>query len=421
MHQNNNKILILGSGGREHALAWKLAQSSNIQSIYVSPGNAGTAQCEKCQNVALQTIEEQILFAKEYAIDCTIVGPEALLVEGIADRFQDAGLTIFAPNQRAAQLEGSKAFAKEFMKKYGVKTAKFERFTNALHAKEYLNMVTFPIVIKASGLAAGKGVVICGNFQQGLDTIDDMMTHNSFGSAGHEIVIEEFLEGFEASILSICDGQTVLPFISAKDHKKIGEGETGLNTGGMGVIAPNPLFTQQHYQEFLDEIVRPTLEGLESENMAFMGVIFFGLMITKNGVYLLEYNVRFGDPETQAVLPLMTTDLFDIIQDALSHNLASSKIEWKQQHACCVVAVSGGYPKEYEKNKIITIDNVIDHCQVFIAGAEMKNGEMLTSGGRVLNIVSEANSLDEARNLAYEEIKNVHFDKMFYRKDIGLI
>lgn len=416
----NSKILLIGSGGREHALAWKLAQSDKVSEIYVAPGNAGTANSEKCKNVTLSTIEELVSFAKEESIDLTVVGPEALLVDGIADEFEKQGLRIFAPNKKAAKLEGSKSYAKEFMTRYGVKTARYESFKSYSHAEDYLNMVQYPVVVKASGLAAGKGVIICQGQDEATKALQEIMLNGKFGVAGAEVVVEEFLTGFEASVLSICDGESILPFISAKDHKKIGEGETGLNTGGMGVVAPNPLFTEEHFRQFQSDILQPTLAGIQGENIDFTGVIFFGLMINETGVYLLEYNTRFGDPETQAVLPLLNSDLLDVFDAALEKKLSSLELDWKENHSCCVVAVSGGYPESYEKNKEIAIGAMKD-SQLFIAGAKMDGEAMLTSGGRVLNVVAQGESLSQAQEKAYADIKNVSFDKMVYRSDIGKV
>lgn len=413
-----NKILLIGSGGREHALAWKMAQSSKVEKIFVAPGNAGTAQEQKCENVNLLTIEELLAFAKENQVDLTVVGPEALLVDGIADQFQAEGLAIFAPNAKSAHLEGSKTFAKDFMQKYGVKTASYQNFDAYEPAVQHLETVHFPIVVKASGLAAGKGVLICQTKLEAEEALKDIMLDSKFGGAGAEVVIEEFLTGFEASILSVCDGKTILPFISAKDHKKIGEGETGLNTGGMGVVAPNPLLTDAQYQSFLTDILQPTLKGIKEENLETVGVIFFGLMVNENGVYLLEYNMRFGDPETQAVLPLLNTDLVDVFEAAIHQKLDQLELEWKQEHSCCVVAVSGGYPEGYQKGKEIQIGE-LSGAEYFIAGAKLENEKLLTSGGRVLNMVATAPTLSEARETAYQNMEKVSFEKMVTRSDIG--
>lgn len=417
---NSKKILIIGSGGREHAIGWKFKQDA-VQNgydadLYFIPGNAGTAQIGT--NIVLKSIAEMSDFAKENQIDLTFVGPEAELAEGIVDLFKAEKLEIFGPDKRAAQLESSKAFAKDFMTKYGVKTAKYKTFHGPMLAIEYLESQDFPIVVKASGLAAGKGVVICQDFEEAKKAVLDIMENKAFGKAGNEVVIEEYLEGFEASILSFFNGNEIVPFVSAKDHKKIGEGETGLNTGGMGVMAPNPLFIKSHFDEFSKEIMEPTLDGLLAEKMDFSGVIFFGLMISEKGVYLLEYNLRMGDPETQVVLPLLKNDLYETIMK--SNRGAHFELNFSNQHACCVVMVSGGYPLNYEKGfEIHGIENL--ECPYFVAGAKEKDGKMLTSGGRVLNIVGIGNSLEQARTQAYDNIPKVHFDYQYYRNDIGLI
>lgn len=417
---SSKRILVIGSGGREHAIGWKFKQDGIYNGyeteLFFIPGNAGTAQIGT--NIAVKSIEEMQNFAKENQIDLTFVGPEVELANGIVDLFKNDGLEIFGPDKRTAQLESSKAFAKDFMAKYGVKTAKYKTFKGPMLAIEYLESQEFPIVVKASGLAAGKGVVICDNFEEAKNAVLDIMENKSFGEAGNEVVIEEYLEGFEASVLSFFNGNEIVPFISAKDHKKIGEGETGLNTGGMGVIAPNPLFTKSHFEEFSKEIMQPTLNGLLAEEMNFSGVIFFGLMISSKGVYLLEYNLRMGDPETQACLPLLENDLFETVMK--SNRGEHFDLKFSDKHACCVVMVSGGYPLNYEKGfEIHGIDKL--NCPYFVAGATMANDKILTSGGRVLNIVGIGNSLDEAREQAYNNIEKIHFDYQYFRKDIGLI
>lgn len=422
MSENSNpkKILIIGSGGREHAIGWKFKQDAAHNNyeceLYFIPGNAGTARIGA--NVSVKSLAEMSGFAKENQIDLTFVGPEAELAQGIVDLFKSEGLEIFGPDKRAAQLESSKAFAKDFMAKYNVKTAKYKTFNGPMLAIEYLKTQDFPIVVKASGLAAGKGVVICPDFEEAKKAVLDIMENKSFGEAGNQVVIEEYLEGFEASILSFFNGNEIVPFVSAKDHKKIGEGETGLNTGGMGVLAPNPLFTKSHFDEFTKEIMQTTLNGLIAEEMNFSGVIFFGLMISQKGVYLLEYNLRMGDPETQVCLPLLENDLFETVMK--SNRGERFELNFSDKHACCVVMVSGGYPLNYEKGfEIRGIENI--DCPYFVAGAKEKDGKMLTSGGRVLNIVGIGNSLEAARNQAYENIVKVHFDYQYYRKDIGLV
>lgn len=422
MSENSNpkKILIIGSGGREHAIGWKFKQDAERShyecELYFMPGNAGTAQIGT--NVSVKSLTEMCDFAKENQIDLTFVGPEAELAEGIVDLFKSEGLEIFGPDKRAAQLESSKAFAKDFMAKYKVKTAKYKTFNGPMLAIEYLESQDFPIVVKASGLAAGKGVVICRDFEEAKKAVLDIMENKAFGEAGSQVVIEEYLEGFEASILSFFNGNEIVPFVSAKDHKKIGEGETGLNTGGMGVMAPNPLFTKSHFDEFSKEIMQTTLNGLIAEEMNFSGVIFFGLMISQKGVYLLEYNLRMGDPETQVCLPLLKNDLYETVMK--SNRGEHFELNFSDKNACCVVMVSGGYPLNYEKGfEIRGIENI--DCPYFVAGAKEKDGKMLTTGGRVLNIVGIGNSLEEARNQAYENTVKVHFDYQYYRKDIGLV
>jgi len=413
------KVLIIGSGGREHAIAWKFAKNKKVKKIYVSPGNAGTEMIDICENVVLDSTEEMIKFAEKNKIGLTMVGSEEMLIDGIVDKFEKNGLKIFGPNKKAAILEGSKSYSKDFMKKYGVKTATYENFTDYDKAIAYLDTIEYPIVIKASGLAAGKGVIIAQNIDEAKEAVKDMMLGNKFKSAGNEIVIEEFLEGVEASILSITDGEIIVPFISAKDHKKIGVGETGLNTGGMGVVAPNPYITTEIMETINKDIIAPTLEGIKSEEMKFNGVIFFGIMITKKGVYSLEYNMRLGDPETQVVLPLMENDFLEVLEMCMNGELEKVEMEWKNSSACCVVGVSGGYPEAYEKGYEITgISHVND--LVFIAGARLENKKILTSGGRVINIVSLGETLEVAREKAYNSLKKINFKDMYFREDIGL-
>src|SRR5690606_37318757 len=401
--QPPTRILVIGSGGREHAIGWKFAEDFKKKNqkleLFFIPGNAGTAQLG--QNISLKSLEEIRDFAKEEKIDLTFVGPEDELSRGIVDLFQEAGLEIFGPDQKSAHLEASKAFAKDIMNKYGVKTAAYKTFQGPMLAIEYLESQEFPIVVKASGLAAGKGVIICQNFEEAKKAVLEIMEDKAFGEAGSEVVIEEYLEGFEASILSFFNGKEIVPFVSAKDHKKIGEGETGLNTGGMGVLAPNPLFKREHFDAFESGILQPTLKGLLEEDLLFSGVIFFGLMITSKGVYLLEYNLRMGDPETQATLPLLENDLYEIVRK--SNRGEDFKLEFSNQQACCVVMVSGGYPLNYEKGfEIRGLENV--QSPYFIAGAQLSDGKVLTSGGRVINVVGIGETMVEARTIAYENV-----------------
>ena len=420
------KILIVGSGGREHAIAWKLSKNSKIKKIYIAPGNAGSEMLEKAENVILENdIHAYVRFAKENEIDLTFVGSEELLVKGIVDEFKKNDLKIFGPNKNAAILEGSKAYSKNFMKKYGIKTAIYEIFDNSEKAINFLKEYKeFPVVIKASGLAAGKGVIIAQNLDEAIKTVEDIMVNDKFGEAGSQVVIEEFLNGVEASILSFTDSKVIVPLLSAKDHKKIGENETGLNTGGMGVISPNPYVTNTIFNEFKENIMEPTLKGIQAEGMDFEGVIFFGIMITEKGVYLLEYNMRLGDPETQAVLPLLENDLLELIESSFDKKLSEVNIRWKKLYSCCVVGVAEGYPENYKKGDIITgLDNFDENNNelIFIAGAKYENNQFLTNGGRVLNTVGIGTTPNEAREKAYNLLNKINFNGKYFRKDIGEI
>ncbi|MCY6960485.1 phosphoribosylamine--glycine ligase [Clostridium brassicae] len=414
------KILVVGSGGREHAIVWKVSQSSLVDKIYCAPGNGGTEVEDKCENVNISDIKELAKFAKEKEIDLTIVGPEVPLVEGIVDVFKENNLKIFGPSKKAAALEGSKIYSKDFMKKYKVKTAEYEVFDNSKEAFNYIKTCSYPVVIKADGLAAGKGVIICQNEKEAEEAVKTLMLDDEFNGAGLKIVIEEFLEGVEASILSVTDGETIVPFISSKDHKQIFDGDKGPNTGGMGVIAPNPYCNEEVLDSFKKDILETTLKGIKEEKMDFVGTIFFGIMITKKGVYLLEYNVRMGDPETQAVLMLMESDYVQIMLKALNKELANYNVKWKKGASCCITLASGGYPGKYEKGfKISGIDKVQN--KVFVAGAKKSGDKLLTNGGRVLSVVASGETLQEAREKAYNDAEKISFEGVYYRKDIGVI
>ncbi|ADL51364.1 phosphoribosylamine/glycine ligase [Clostridium cellulovorans 743B] len=416
--ENTMDLMIIGNGGREHALAWKLAQSDKVNKIYCAPGNGGTAIENKCVNVDLNTIEEMKDFALENKVDLTIVGPEVYLVQGVVDLFKKNNLKIFGPAQAGAELEGSKSFAKDFMKKYNVKTADYQVFNNLEDSIEHLKKCDFPIVIKADGLAAGKGVYISPTYEEAEKALRECMEEDVFKGAGKTVVIEEFLEGVEASILTITDGKTIVPFLSSKDHKKIYEGETGPNTGGMGVIAPNPYYTDEVKKEFEERIMAPTLEGIQKEGFDFKGIIFFGIMVNKKGVYLLEYNCRMGDPETQCILPLLKTDLLEIIELALEEKLEGADIQWEDKHSCCVTLASLGYPGTFEKGFEITgYDKV--NGKYFGAAVTLKDGKVYTNGGRVLNVVNVGENLEAARAATYEDVNKVDFKNKYYRKDIG--
>lgn len=414
------KLLLIGSGGREHTLAWKLAKSEKVEKIFVAPGNGGTAIENKCENVNINDIDELVVFAKENNIDLTVVGPEDPLTKGITDKFKEAGLKIFGPDAKGAQLEGSKSFSKDFMKKYGVKTAEYATFTDVQEAKDYLGKCAYPIVIKADGLAAGKGVVISETKESALETVDSFMVSDIFKGAGKKVVIEEFLDGVEASILSITDGKTIIPFISAKDHKQIFDGGKGPNTGGMGVLAPNPFVTEEVLKDFEDNIAANTLLGIQKEGFDFKGIIFFGLMITKKGSYLLEYNVRMGDPETQSVLTLMESDLVELIEAAIDERLSEIEVKWNNSVCVNVVLASKGYPGEFTKGYEITIDPTVKES-VFLAGAKLEDEVLKTNGGRVLSVVGVGPTVEEARQDAYKKIELVDFKDKYYRTDIGLV
>jgi len=413
------RLLITGGGGREHALASKLAESIGVEKIFCAPGNGATELMDKCTNIQAGSIAELADFALANSIDLTIPGAEDLLVAGIVDLFNEKGLRIFGPRKEAAMLEGSKSFAKDFMKKYSIRTAEYETFTDSDTAISYLEKASIPVVVKADGLAAGKGVLICQTKEEAVKAVRNIMVDNCFGEAGSSVVIEEFLEGYEASILSIFDGNNITPFISAKDHKKIGEGEVGLNTGGMGVIAPNPYVTNRVFQDFMDTILTPTLNGLKNENLLFPGIIFFGLMINEKGVFLLEYNLRLGDPETQAVLPLLESDLLVIIESAMNGSLKSEDLKWSGNCSCAVVQASGGYPLSY--NKGLEISGIKEDQLVYISGAELSEGKLLTTGGRVLTVVGTAPSAEQAKAEAYSLINKIYFKDQYYRNDIGNI
>ncbi|WP_291636461.1 phosphoribosylamine--glycine ligase [Clostridium sp.] len=414
------KVLVIGSGGREHALVSKIAENPTVEVVYCAPGNGGTSRERKCENLDITKMDELLAFAMQNKIDITIVGSEEWLVQGIVDKFKEKGLNILGPSEKAAKLEGSKAYSKEFMKKYGIKTAAYEVFEEENKAIEYLKNCEYPIVIKADGLAAGKGVIICTDFTEASKSINDFMVLDIFKGSGKKIVIEEFLEGVEASILSITDGKVIIPFVSSKDHKQIFDGGIGPNTGGMGAIAPNPYCNKQVLDEFEKNILAPTLRGIQEETMDYNGIIFFGIMITKKGVYLLEYNVRLGDPETQAVLPLMKSDFTGLVISAIKGELSSFNLEWKAGYSCCLIATSKGYPGSYDTGFKISENDKLEG-KLFVAGAAGENGVLKTTGGRVLGITGFGETLEKAREIAYADMKKIQFDGMYYRTDIGKI
>ncbi len=412
------KFLIIGSGGREHAIAWKLSMSPLVTDIFVSPGNGGTETEAKCTNIPALDYEDLVLFAKENRIDITVVGPELPLVEGLTDMFRKNGLAVIGPGKDGAQLEGSKAFSKNFMLNNGVKTGSYIEFDQYEEAVDFLSECAWPVVIKADGLAAGKGVIICKDSEKAEEALKHIMIDKAFGDAGNKVIIEEFIEGKEVSILAFVDGRTIVPLLSAKDHKQIGDGDTGPNTGGMGVIAPNPWYTEEIEADFIKNILEPTLEGIQKAQWDFRGILFFGLMITESGAYLLEYNVRMGDPETQAVLPLMENDLAEVFQKIHYRELTGYLLSFKNGNACTIVAASGGYPGDYKKGLEISGTDELAQ-KVFISGAEQKDGSLLTSSGRVLSLTALAETPSKASDLAYREMSKISFEGMYYRTDIG--
>ncbi len=416
------KYLILGNGGREHALAWKLSINDEVTHVYCMEGNGGTAITQKCINVPQVPTHKIALWAKEHAINCVVPGNETVLMEGIVDICRKEKISVFGPHKSAALLEGSKVFAKKFMNTYKIRTAQYHVTSSIAEAKSLLSAYSYPLVIKADGLAAGKGVVICHSAIEAEKTLEDMMLHNLFADAGKTIVLEEYLDGFETSIIAMYDGKRIIPFLPAKDHKKIHNGEMGLNTGGMGVIAPNPLFTTGLYEDFLTAILHPTERALAAENLQFSGFLFFGLMVRKNKCYLLEYNVRFGDPEAQALLPLLKNNLSSLIHHAIAGTLDIAPFQWHGGSSCCVVLASGGYPASYKTGyQIQGLENSNEHVVTFYAGVEKHDSNFITSGGRVFSVVGLGKNLEESRKSAYEHVKNINFEGMHYRTDIGFI
>ena len=414
------KILVVGGGGREHAICWKLSKEKNVEKIYCAPGNAGIANVAECVNIGDTNIEELLKFAKENEIGLTIVGPEVPLVMGIVDEFEKEGLRVFGPNKKCAQLEGSKAFSKEFMIKHNIPTAKYKEYTNLEEAISEIDSFGYPVVIKADGLAAGKGVVIPENREDAIATLKEMMSDKKFGAAGDKIVIEEFLKGIETSILAFVDNDTIVPMASAKDHKKVNNYEQGPNTGGMGTFSPSEIYTEELANKVKETVLEKTLEGFKKDGLNFKGILFVGLMITEDGEKVLEYNVRFGAPETQSVLFRLETDLHEIMEAILDNKLKDIEINYSDDEAVCVMLTSGGYPDSYEKGKIITgLENLDDDIVVFHSGTKMLDGNLVTNGGRVIGITAKSATVKDAAEKVYENIKKINFEGMHYRTDIG--
>lgn len=417
------KVLIVGGGGREHAIAWKAAQSPKVEKIYCAPGNAGIAGLAECVDIGVMDFDAQVAFAREHGIDLVIVGPDDPLAAGAVDAFEAAGLRVFGPRKNAAILEGSKAFSKDLMKKYNIPTAAYETFDSPEEALAYLEDAPIPIVLKADGLALGKGVLICNTREEAKEGVRTLMLDKQFGSAGDRIVVEEFMTGREVSVLSFVDGKTIKIMTSAQDHKRAGDGDQGLNTGGMGTFSPSPFYTEEVDAFCKEHIYQPTVDAMKAEGREFKGIIFFGLMLTEKGPKVLEYNARFGDPETQVVLPRMKNDIIDVFEACVDGTLDQIELEFEDNAAVCVVLASAGYPEHYEKGyKMTGFENFEgrDGYYVFHAGSKFdKDGNIVTNGGRVLGVTAKGRTLKEARENAYKATEWIEFGNKYMRHDIG--
>ena len=412
------KVMVVGGGGREHAIIKKLKENKNITEIFALPGNGGMKDDATLVNIGAKDIEAQVEFAKANGIDYAVVAPDAPLVLGAVDALNNAGIPCFGPDKKAAIIEGSKVFSKNLMKKYNIPTAQYEVFSNKEDALKYLETAPIPTVIKADGLALGKGVIIAETREEAKNAVVSMMEDKVFGDSGNNIVIEEFLTGPEVSVLSFTDGKTVVPMVSSMDHKRALDGDKGLNTGGMGTVAPNPYYTEDIAKECMETIFLPTVNAMNQEGRSFKGCLYFGLMITEKGPKVIEYNCRFGDPETQVVLPLLESDLLTVMQATTNGTLAETEVKFKKGAAACVVMASSGYPQKYESGFPLTIDDSVAD-KVYVAGAKLDGSVLKTAGGRVLGVTDTAETLDSALSKAYENLKKVHFENAFWRKDIG--
>lgn len=413
------KILVVGGGGREHAIIKSLLKSDKVEKIYALPGNGGIAMDAECYPIKATELDKIVEFAVDKKVDYAVVAPDDPLVLGLVDRLEEVGVPCFGPKKDAAIIEGSKVFSKWLMKKYGIPTGDSVTFTNADEAIEYLKKSDFPAVIKADGLALGKGVIIAQTFEEAENAVKEIMLDKVFGASGNSILIEEFLTGPEVSVLSFTDGNVVIPMVSSMDHKRAKDGDEGLNTGGMGTVAPNPYYTEDIAKECMDKIFIPTIEAMKKEGRTFKGCLYFGLMLTPKGPKVIEYNCRFGDPETQVVLPLLESDLLTIMQATTNGTLSQDQVKWKDGAATCVVMASNGYPQKYESGFEIKIGKLDSDEDVFVAGAKLDGGVLKTSGGRVLGAVATAKTLKEAVEKAYKVAGKISFDNAYYRKDIG--
>ena len=412
------KVMVIGGGGREHAIIKKLKENKSITEIFALPGNGGTAADALCVDIGAKDIEKQVEFAAANKIDYAVVAPDDPLVLGAVDELQKAGIPCFGPEKKAAVIEGSKVFSKRLMKKYSIPTAEYEVFENTRDALDYLDRAAMPAVIKADGLALGKGVIIAQTKEEAKAAVTSMMEDKIFGESGSRVVIEEFLTGPEVSVLTFTDGKTIVPMVSSMDHKRALDGDRGLNTGGMGTVAPNPYYTEEIAKECMEKIFLPTVQAMNAEGRTFKGCLYFGLMLTKDGPKVIEYNCRFGDPETQVVLPLLESDLFTIMQAVTNGTLDKTDVKFKNGCAACVIMASDGYPQKYQSGFELHIDESVKDS-VFIAGAKRENGVLKTAGGRVLGVTATADTLKKALDSAYEKVNHVHFENAFWRKDIG--
>jgi phosphoribosylamine---glycine ligase len=412
-------VLIIGSGGREHALVWKVVQSPRLTKLYIAPGNAGTILCG--ENVSMDVSDDVsiIHFCKQKQIDLVIVGPETPLAAGLVDSLSAKGIRCFGPKQAAAQIEASKVFAKDFMARHRIPTARYATFTQLDKAVQYLESVDYPVVIKASGLAAGKGVILPDTLEEAKSALENILIEKTFGGAGLEVVIEERLSGQEVSLMAFTDGRTIVPMLPAQDHKRLLDGDAGPNTGGMGAYAPAPIFTADMMNVAIESVLKPTVDGMRMEGHPFVGVLYAGLILTANGLSVLEFNCRFGDPETQVVLPLLETDLLDIVEACVNGTLAEVDINWKNSAAVCVVLASKGYPEKAENGKHVQLSGLPKNMVCFHAGTKLENDQVVTSGGRVLGLTAWANDIASAIDTVYSNVAKVSFEGMNYRKDIG--
>ncbi len=412
------KILVVGGGGREHAIITKIKQNKNVSKIYALPGNGGIARDAECVNISAKDIDAIVAFAVENSIDYAVVAPDDPLVLGCVDSLEAKGIPCFGPRANAAIIEGSKVFSKELMKKYSIPTAECEVFDNVNEALKYIETAPIPTVIKADGLALGKGVIIAFTREEAVNAIKAMMCDKAFGKSGERIVVEEFLEGPEVSVLAFTDGKSIVPMVSSMDHKRVGDGDTGLNTGGMGTVAPNPYYTDAIAWQCMEKIFLPTVNAMNKEGRTFKGCLYFGLMLTKDGPKVIEYNCRFGDPETQVVLPLLETDLLTVMQAVTNETLGDLDVKFSNKNACCVIMASNGYPESYNKGYEIDIpESVIDN--VYVAGAAVKDGKLVTSGGRVLGVTAVAETLSDAIDASYKLVNEIKFENSYIRHDIG--